>query len=239
MPYRNHPAVDTPPNALMPTWRFLDFTKFVDLLVTSKLYFARLSVLSDPLEGFLGKRSLEWIRTRADFNGENDVQNYLAAMRRSRESLFVSCWHMNEHESAAMWRLYLKSDEGIAVRSTIQRMTEAFELAKQDVYLGKMYYNDFDSQIMVPGNVLRLAFVKRRSFEHEREVRALVSGSFSESDNTPSGLSIEVDLPRLIERVYVAPGSPDWLLALVENVTHRFGLGIPIVRSSLDEQPLY
>ena len=23
----------------------------------------------------------------------------------------VNCWHLNEHESAAMWKVYLKSNE--------------------------------------------------------------------------------------------------------------------------------
>lgn len=41
------------------------------------------------------------------------------AFRRARDLMYVSSWHMNEHESTAMWRLYLKSDEGLAIRTTV------------------------------------------------------------------------------------------------------------------------
>jgi len=37
----------------------------------------------------------------------------------------INCWHMNDHESAAMWKLYLKSDEGIAIQSTYRKLKDA------------------------------------------------------------------------------------------------------------------
>ena len=40
----------------------------------------------------------------------------------SRDCTAVNCWHINEHESAAMWDLYLKSNEGIAIQSTYQKL---------------------------------------------------------------------------------------------------------------------
>ena len=37
----------------------------------------------------------------------------------------INCWHMNDHESAAMWKLYLKSNEGIAVQSTYETLRDS------------------------------------------------------------------------------------------------------------------
>jgi hypothetical protein len=37
----------------------------------------------------------------------------------------INCWHTNEHESAAMWKLCLKSDEEIAVQSTYEKVRDS------------------------------------------------------------------------------------------------------------------
>jgi hypothetical protein len=34
---------------------------------------------------------------------------------------------LGEQESAAMWKLYLKSDEGVAIRSTVDRFVHSFD----------------------------------------------------------------------------------------------------------------
>jgi len=44
-----------------------------------------------------------------------------------RRYVFVNPWHKNEFESAAMWKLYLKSEEGVAIRTTVERLKHAFE----------------------------------------------------------------------------------------------------------------
>src|SRR6202040_560368 len=37
---------------------------------------------------------------------------------------YVNCWHMNEYESDAMWRLYSTANETICVQSTFKRLAE-------------------------------------------------------------------------------------------------------------------
>jgi hypothetical protein len=88
---------------------------------------------------------------------------------------------------------------------------------------------------------------KRKSFEHEKELRAVIwtlehgknapgSGNkFKDSD----GLYVSVDIPILVERVYLAPTAPRWLRDLIESLLKRFGHLIPVVQSSLADKAFY
>ena len=50
--YKNFPAVfESPQDENAKIWRYMDFTKFVNLLDTSKLFFPRADKLGDPFEG--------------------------------------------------------------------------------------------------------------------------------------------------------------------------------------------
>jgi hypothetical protein len=69
---------------------------------------------------------------------------------------------------------------------------------------------------------------KRKSFEHERELRAILwLISFRnyvpiEGKSPPPpdvGISLPVDLDRLIEAVYVAPTSPEWFYDLAKKIS--------------------
>ena len=40
---------------------------------------------------------------------------------RAFKSTLVNCWHQNEFESEAMWRLYSENNKGIAIQTTLQR----------------------------------------------------------------------------------------------------------------------
>ena len=84
---------------------------------------------------------------------------------------------------------------------------------------------------------------KRKSFEHERELRCLVwqaepikNAKFSLEKG---GIKIKIDLKQLIEKIYISPDSPIWLTILLEDILQKYGLRIPIVNSRLNQLPLY
>jgi hypothetical protein len=153
-----------------------------------------------------------------------------------------------------MWKLYLKSYEGIAVQSTYERLRDSI-IDDEKVYLGIVNYIDYETEFIYQGdNILSAFFHKRRSLEHEREVRALVlkvpTGDGSKDadgvghidfhqETIGSGLKIKVDLERLVERIYVAPSTPDWFADLVGALIRRYGYQFEVLHSKLDEKPLY
>ena len=162
------------------------------------------------------------------------------------KSAVVNCWHMNEHESAAMWKLYLKSDEGIAVQSTYNKLRSSIS-DDENVNLGVVKYIDYETE-WIDGRVnLLTPFVhKRKSFEHEREVRAVVTkwpnieGTIDSNHETiGNGLKIKVDIEHLIEQIYIAPSTPDWFSDMVRALILRYGYAFNVVQSKLSEQPIF
>jgi hypothetical protein len=115
----SHPSFVWPTDQNVKLWRYTDLAKFASLLFTSKLFFSRASFLGDPYEGSITKT-------------QHDLRRYIIANRTVDPSLemwkdmtddALRPWHMNEHESAAMWRLYTSASEAVCVQSTFARLS--------------------------------------------------------------------------------------------------------------------
>jgi hypothetical protein len=114
-------------------------------------------------------------------------------------------------------------------------------------------YIDFDAEWMDEGNTFYPYIHKQRSFEHERELRAVIQEDLPTTTNPntgeakihgvpnpEAGRTVEVSLDRLLEAVYVSPTTPIWFYDLVRAVTAKYGLlDKPVKRSILDEDPVY
>ena len=256
------PGFDPPEDPAVPLWRYMDFTKLVSLLDARKLFFCRTDLLGDPWEGSLTRAEADE-RRKLDGDGPRRL-HYLTheKIRSEVTNSIASCWHMNEYESMAMWRLYLASSEGVAVRSTYRRLVDSF--ARFDgvdkgrnadntekellIHVGVMHYVDYDSADPLP---IRPFLRKRRSFEHERELRAVAmdttwgnSPTF-DAEGRPmtrferGGEYVPSELETLIEAVYVSPEAQGWFVDLVGSTVQRFGLSCPVRRSDLGRDPVF
>ncbi len=230
---------ESPTDHDVKVWRYLDFTKFVALLDARALFFTRADQFLDPFEGALPRASIA-----PGTPTDGDTLARLGAMReRILRQVGIASWHMNEHESAAMWSLYLKSDEGVAIQSTYRRLTNAFRECDEAIHVGVVQYIDFDHETIPWGSNVLFPFVyKRKSFDFERELRAVVwrppvDGRSALDDNF--GTATPIDLEQLIERIYVAPSAPHWFAALVRSVLARYQIDLPIEQSKLGESPIF
>lgn len=223
-------------------WRYLDLTKFLYLLETRALFFARLSALKDPFEGHPPRRVVEAFKNIPAGLLPDEHQKRVAVAKQtlhtfknSRRLICASCWHANDTESAAMWNLYLKSGEGIAIRTTFERMKAAFVGGEPSVSAGVVQYVDYESYDPGHMNILVWAMLKRLSFAHEREFRAVIlTGS---SDN--NGIALPIDLETLVADVFVSPVTAEWIVELMQKMMNRYGLARIIQKSKMDEGPLY
>ena len=83
---------------------------------------------------------------------------------------------------------------------------------------------------------------KRKSFEHEKEVRAVVTRFPAEGelgDTITSGIPIRIDLNVLVETVYIAPDAPSWVGDLVKSVIQRYGFNFNVEASQLNQRPVF
>ena len=239
--YQEHPSF-SPPRDDAVLWRYMDFTKFVSLLDMSALFFARADKLGDPFEG-------AWtnINVAADEAFLNSLPeralrgNRINMSREIRRFTLISCWHESSYESAAMWSLYSREKDGIVIKTDFSSFKQSL-VSSTDIYIGKVSYIDYESDSIPVGNAFNPFLHKRRSFEHEREVRA-VHTKLSErgfaQDVCEIGIYYEVDLSRLIHEVIVAPYADDWLLELIKSVANRYDLEAPVHKSRLAVEPAW
>jgi len=249
--YKKHKAFDTPEDENAKIWRYIDFTKYVSLLDKSALYFPRVDELGDPFEGSYSKVNVDQ-RLTLFYESENLTDKPLPPEVLSNFHKFykrfitINCWYLNEYESAAMWKLHLKSNGGIAIQSTFKCLKDCLKDKEHDIYIGKVNYIDYEKDLLPEDNKFYRFLHKRKAFEHERELRAIIDDfpsnveEYDPSDPLWSeGLYVPVDLDILIENIYLAPTSPKWLFDLVESVTEKYGLNKDVLQSSLDDKPVY
>ena len=254
--YAEHPVFHTPDGDAV-VWRYMDFTKFVSLLDRRALFFARAHKLGDPFEGTMTRANLEersQLRGKAAPHGAVSVMQAfpegakaVTMTRRNYQRMtLISSWHLGGHESAAMWKLYLTGDEGVAVRSTVADLCAALEGFKPDIHIGAVNYIDYD-RTPIPERNFFFPFVhKRKSFEHEQELRVVLPRTTdplrmaNEVVPVPDGGEyVPVDLGRLVRGVYVAPTAPLWQEDLVRSVIDRYGFYFEVVRSRLGDDPIF
>ena len=267
MPYKEHPELKTPDNPDAKIWRYLDFTKFLSMLEDQSLFFCRLDVFAekDPYEGlytnlnarseevsysdfpeeFWQKKGIEDEKTLSIIQAaQKQVRPFI---KQQREMTFVNSWCVSEHESAAMWPLYIQGAEGIAVQSTFNRLIESMKKYEDfNVFIGEIKYLDYNTEAIPPGQILLPLTTKRKSFEHEKELRALIwtlqHGKNKLEDNkfaSTLGLSVPINLDKLIESIYVSPTAAHWFLNLIKAITKRYEITKPVIQSDLLSNPLY
>jgi hypothetical protein len=223
----------------------MDFTKFVSMLESSSLYFSRVDRLGDPFEGSYSKGNIN-LRpvVYKDAKGTEMMFERMARFAKwVREWTLVNCWHMNAHESPAMWKLYAKSNEAIAVQSTYATLVTCLP---SNVFVGCVQYIDYDRDWLPEGNTFYPFIHKRKSFEHEREARAVIqelpieNGSIATGKTNPGfGQHIKIDLAALVQSVCVAPMAPSWFRDLTEAICRKYGQNWNVTKSSLDAEPVY
>ncbi|MEO6742028.1 MAG: DUF2971 domain-containing protein, partial [Chthoniobacteraceae bacterium] len=234
----------SPPNLDIPLWRYMDFTKFVSLLQNDALFFPTVAMLVDPFEGSYA-RGNEDLRPRVYKHMPNRFHLTAGEMvKRLRGHVAVSCWHSNEQESAAMWKLYAKTHEAVCVQTTFRKLQAAMG---EQARVGMVRYVDYDKGWIPESNPLAPFLYKRKSFEHEREVRAIIEpaemAALLKAEGEPkpaAGRWVKINVGETIERVLIAPDAPPWFLELVRQVTARYEQGaVPVVPSALAQVPFY
>lgn len=225
----------------------MDFTKFVSLLDQSSLFFCRADLFRDPFEGSYSQANVALRPHIYKDLTQDQISRMLEHQHRFakwiREWTYISCWHSNQFESAAMWDLYAKTDEAVAIETTYEKLAAALP---DNAYLGIVRYIDYQTEWLPEGNTFYPFVHKRSSFEHEREVRAVIQDLPTENNqiavgqpNDKSGHAVPVVLDSLIDTVHVSPTLPAWLMALVSNVVTKYGLKCAVKKSDLYSSPVY
>lgn len=218
-------------------WRYMSISKFISLIRTSNICFSRISCFEDPNEGRTKDYDKFVTDTRAalergiKFEGYegNKVQELLERGENNRKNSFISCWHLNEEESVAMWDLYVgKSEPGIAIQTTVSTLNNIFprrieknkilikdikgdEICKEKKWFGMRkvdYYYDSDEAFKNNYDVqFSKIFIKRPYFSYEKEFRVSINADNIDGDY----LFVNLCVKELINRIYISPRVNKWI----------------------------
>jgi len=227
MPYEPHPDLSTPPKRTV-LWRYMDFAKFVQMMESRSLWFARVDQLEDPLEATHTDAEITGLRKYLQGKRAEELINMF---RIAKRELYINCWRAGSEESLAMWDLYGKGSGIVAIKSSVGRLAEAISNCPQPIYISKVKYINWNA---APGldNVLVACSRKDLSYRHESEVRAIIlRASQRPHSKHELGISLPVKPERLITEVMVGPREPAWTVNLVERVVARYGLKGKVVPS--------
>jgi len=243
----NHPCFPQPSNGDERLWRYMNFAKFVSLISSSNLFFCRADLFRDPFEGSYSKANVslrpQVYEDMPEALRESLMSHMSSFAKWAIEWTYMSCWHANDHESAAMWDLYAKTSEAVAIESSYAKLKQ---ILPDHIFLGFVRYIDYDSEWLPEGNSLYPFMHKRKSFEHEREVRAVIH-DLPENDgrleigkrNREYGRAVPIAINELITTVHVAPAAPAWLVDLVAEVAAKYDLSAHVKKSDLYSEPVY
>lgn len=252
------------PNFPQPTeptsvWRYMDLSRYLDLATRGRLFFSRQDKFRDTYEGAipcmsrqalaLQSKQIEAENKKSDESSgvkkrppsmEVQMMSFLESVRRRT---FINCWHMNTVESAAMWDLYGRDGSAIALRTSYKKLRDALP---SHVYLGMVKYIDFEKDFFALDNAMNPAMHKRRSFEHEKEVRAVLPHLGDVSENyaldhelTEFGLTIPFDVNASVDEIHLSPDSRPWFVRLLQETNAKLGITPPLTKSSLYDAAVF
>jgi hypothetical protein len=234
------------PNRLLT--RYMSLTKLLSFLEFG-LFIPKATLFEDELEGVLY------------YFGEDKTINHIISrdsIRSCMDWIYISCWHLDEVESHAMWKIYGASSESVAIRTTEADFKYAYFSLKTNMHTyfdSVRYKNPTQDNIKDLGSIFvlnnvnvstyestatyaaHLSFMKHVGFSFENEARliAIDPNANSRLKNNAQGISISnVESQGMIKEVLIHPYAPVWFEKLVIDILcNRYGLNVPVYRSVL------
>lgn len=150
----------------------------------------------------------------------------------------VNCWHVNQNESDAMWKIYAQDSQGVALASTVQRIRESIINDNENVpvQIGRVKYIDFFDKRLEPKDCLAdggylSPLLKRIEFVHEKELRLFMVPRKDLNENElPEYVS--VDVMSLLQRIVISPYSSSLFSRAVRSILHKYGIEENIIEES-------
>jgi hypothetical protein len=134
--------------------------------------------------------------------------------------MFGQCWTTSK-ASDAMWRIYSHDKKGVRIRTTVNKLLGSLFMANIDTRMvesciGKVVYKSDKKLVasakkaftkdgkMTFGNLFRSLLIKRKAFEHEKEIR-LIHLDWGYELPKNDIYSYEIDPHDLISQVMIDP----------------------------------
>ena len=105
---------------------------------------------------------------------ENDYEKKYKIVNFIQHFICVNCWNINYDENKLMWDKYADDKFGIAIRTNIDSLINAFKYTREEIYIGRIKYVDHSTFINEQSNPFSFAFLKDKElYAWENELRLI------------------------------------------------------------------
>ena len=227
----------------LPIYRVVPARRFVEMLVAKELVLTRPDLWDDPFENVL-------LRARLELKDGTPV-----GLGGVMGAFYGQCWSLHE-ETDAMWRIYTPAKDGVVLRTTIAKLMDAVydftnPNADRQFFIGRVLYEEEKELMAVFSDMSTdqclamvtdrtfhcqaiTLLVKRKAFEHEREVRLLYRSPKATDERTKV---FSVDPNSLVDCVVFDPRMCDTEYHAWRRQLDRSGYNGQIRKSSLYSLP--
>lgn len=221
-------------------YRIISYERLIEIFDSRKNTLVKPKLWEDTFENFILKSKLKFP------DGSETILD-------THERLYGQCWTTSK-ASDAMWRIYSPDKSCIRIRTTINRLVTSLLIANVDnamseSCIGKVEYKS-ESKITILakraftktgqitfGSLFRSLLVKRKAFEHEKEIR-LIHLDWGKELPKESMYSYEIDPHELVTQVMIDPRISYKDFKTIKNdIKKRTGYQGDIVRSLLYRLP--
>ncbi len=229
-------------------WRYMALWKFIHLLKYNALWFTRADELGDHLEGTVTQSEIK--RRHEKWKTGGCREKLESGSELGRQVVYANCWSMMKNESYLLWKAYTPELVGVAIKSTIKRLSSCFMKCPHDLteyqqlHFRKVKYIDYseykDCKEDNPYAPFRRFFHKEKAYRGERELRIFLLQQ-NTVDEQPSGKERSVDLDILIEEIYVLHKHESVIAfkETMETLMEKFGLDKNVKVSAIAQEALF
>jgi hypothetical protein len=215
-------------------WKYLDLWKFESLIKENATFFCRADKFpNDPFEGsnptkvkerrFKDIMSLELYYGNSNISKMSSQNEMISSYQKNvlRKQIVVNCWHINKDECNLMWNSYLSDiKNGVVIKTNINKLIQSFEKTPEILKCWEAHYLDYDKEDWLNQfesfDLIAPFIHKRNGFIKENELRLLYQipifngkelDDYWNNQLHKNGMSIRLDLDKLIEDIYCSPFS--------------------------------
>ncbi|MDQ8918338.1 hypothetical protein RFH39_08690 [Acinetobacter baumannii] len=221
----------------------MDLTQLISMLSRESLFFCRSDLFEDKFEGSNSEVNIEIRKQIFEKFGESDIRQELKKEMHDqiKACTYICCWHLNDFESAAMWKIYGKTNSGIAIETDYSTLVR---LLPENIHAGLIKYIDYNCERINDNNLFSFFMHKRKSFIHEQEVRLIFTDTTnleqgSNYQDNAKGKEITIDLNEMIKTIHVAPTAEEWIYEAIKDVVKKYRIKAEVKQSELYSKQLY
>lgn len=233
-----------------PILRYMNYSQFKDFFSNGlKLTKAAKYAQDDPFEG----EFIEYIYSVAndhkiysESKGTRTYQTDSLKIKRdkAREKSYVSCWTLSNNENVALWKIYGKENNSLAIKTTVIKLKQAIEtylttsnekdallmrlLRKKIVkveYINHRTENQEDSKKLFDIPAAWILHYKNIAYKHEEEVRVIFDcvelGRGDPSTQLGDSCTIKISPSDFAAEIIVSPFADEWFYDFIRHAMDK------------------